>query len=206
MRRIFLTAVASSAMALAVPGVAAAHHGNSQGSSRSASSHHKRHHRHARIMRFGSVASAPTSGSTSTPTSPTTTTPTGESAGMITSFTNEVLTITLKDGTTVSGKVNEKTEIECAPTAPTASASSHDGGGDGGSQGGQGQLGSQQEGGQPGQDGGNDGQGQDQGDDNGEASQQRCTTAALVPGAVVGEAELSVGGAGAAWDKVQLGQ
>lgn len=203
MRRIFLTAVASSAMALAVPGVAAAHHGKSHGSSRSASSHHKRHHRHARIMRFGSAASAPTSGSTSTPTSPTTT-PAGESAGTVTSFTNEVLTITLKDGTTVSGKVTEKTEIECAPSAPMAAASSHDGGG--GDQGGQGQLGSQQEGGQPGQDGGHDGQGEDQGDDNGEASQQSCTTAALVPGAAVREAELSVGGAGAVWQKVELGQ
>jgi hypothetical protein len=202
MRRIFLTAVASSAMALAVPGVAAAHHGKSHGSSRSASSHHKRHHRHARIMRFGSAASAPTSGSTSTPTSPTTTLA-GESAGTVTSFTNEVLTITLKDGTTVSGKVTEKTEIECAPSAPMAAASSHDGGGD---QGGQGQLGSQQEGGEPGQDGGHDGQGEDQGDDNGEASQQSCTTAALVPGAAVREAELSVGGAGAVWQKVELGQ
>ena len=44
------------------------------------------------------------------------------------------------------------------------------------------------------------------GDDDGQDEAEHCTTAALVPGAVVREAELSVSSAGAVWEKVELNQ
>lgn len=200
MRRILMTAAASSALALALPGVASAHHGKRHHSS-SASSH-RRHHRHAHLMRFGTPAAAPTP---STPATPPVTPPTP--AGTVASFTGGVLTITLANGSTVSGQVTEQTELECKSAPPIASASSHDGGDGGDHQGGPGPSSGQQEGAQHGDDnGGGDDQGEDQGDDDGEEGvQQSCTTAALVPGAVVREAELSIGSAGAVWHKVELG-
>jgi hypothetical protein len=195
MRRIFLTAVASSLLALAVPGAAAAHHHKGR-HSRSTSSH-RRHHRHARIVRFGTLAATTTP---SSPAAPSATPP--SPAGTVASFTGGVLTITLPDKSTVSGKVTEQTELECQSAPPIASASSHDGGDGGDRQGSSGQPGSQQEG----QGGGGDDQGEDQGDDEGEeGALQSCTTAALVPGAVVREAELSISSAGAVWHKVELG-
>src|SRR5262249_7738571 len=90
-----LMAIASSALALAAPQVASAHHGR----------HHHRHHaHHARFRHFGTVSN------TTTPTTKSPVTP----AGTVKSFTEGVLTITLADGTTtVSGKVTEDTEIAC---------------------------------------------------------------------------------------------
>jgi hypothetical protein len=198
MRRIFLTAISSSALALALPGVASAHHGNSHQSSRSASGHHRHrhHHRHAHIVRFGAAASAPTQSSSATPS----VTPPSP-AGTVASFTAGVLRITLGDGSTVSGQVTERTELECQSAMPIAAASSNDGESRGGEHGGPGQSSGQQEGARHGDD-----QGEDQGEDDGEGAQQSCATAALVPGAVVREAELSIGGAGAVWQKVELGQ
>jgi hypothetical protein len=194
MRRVFLTAVASSALALAVPGVASAQHGKRHQSHRASS--HKRHHRHAHIVRFGTLATASTpSSSASSPATPS------SPAGTVASFTGGVLTITLSDKSTVSGKVTEQTELECRSPAPTASASSHDGGdrhdssGSASSQ----QAGSQSGDGEQGED-----QGEDQGDDD-QGAQQSCTTAALAMGAVVQDAELSISSAGAVWHKVELG-
>jgi len=42
------------------------------------------------------------------------------------------------------------------------------------------------------------------GEDGGAGQPSMCTTTALVPGAVVAEAELSVGGSGAVWDHIDL--
>ena len=128
MRRIFLMALASSALALLAPGVASAsHHGKSR--------HHAHHARHRssrpRLLQFGApipatgaAGSAPQSSSGIAPGSPATTTtspsPTGETAGTVKSFTEGVLAITLNDGTTVSGKVTEETEIHCQSAAPRA--------------------------------------------------------------------------------------
>jgi len=196
MRRVFFTALASSALALAVPGVAAAQHGKRHHSHRASS--HKRHHRHAHIVRFGTLAatSAPSSNASSpaTPSSP---------AGTVASFTGGVLTIKLGDGSTVSGKLTDKTELECQSAAPTASASSRDGGDSEDRQDGSGTTSLQQAGSQS----GDDDQGEDQGDegDDDEGAQQSCTTAALVTGAVVQEAELSISSAGAVWHKLELG-
>jgi hypothetical protein len=197
MRRVFFTAVASSALALAVPGVASAQHGKRHHSHGASS--HKRHHRHAHIVRFGTLARASTpSSSASSPATPS------SPAGTVASFSGGVLTITLADKSTVRGKVTEQTELECQSAAPTASASSHDGGDDRDRHDSSGPTSSQQAGSQSGDDDqGDDDQGEDQDDDDG--AQQSCTTAALVTGAVVQEAELSIGSAGAVWHKIELG-
>jgi hypothetical protein len=200
MKRTLLMAVASSVLALAAPSVASAHHAKHHHSSR-----HK-HHASARLFRFGTFGTAfgPTSRSGSTQTSAPTS-PSGEPAGTVASFTGGLLTITLKDGSTVSGKVTEQTELECSSaTAPTSTQTDDQGGGDdeggrdsgenGGPAGGQPVAHESSDDQQSGDD--------DQGEDEGGSSS--CTTAALVPGAVVGEAELSVSGAGAVWKKVEL--
>jgi len=196
MRRVFFTAVASSALALAVSGVASAQHGKRHHSHRASS--HKRHHRHAHIVRFGTLATA------STPSSSASSPATASSpAGTVASFTGGVLTITLADKSTVSGKVTEQTELECQSPAPTASASSHDGGDDGDRHDSSGTS-SQQAGSQRGDDEQGEEQGEDHGDDD-QGAQHSCTTAALVTGASVQEAELSISSAGAVWHKVELG-
>lgn len=139
---------------------------------------HGRRHHHARIhhRQFGRAWGQ--AGNT-TPANPTA----AQDAGTVQSFTNGVLTIALANGQTVSGMVTPDTEIECrAPeTAATAGWQSHDHGGDNGQ--------------------GDDDQGQ--GDDDNENA-QNCDTSALTAGAVVHEARLSVSGAGANWDKVEL--
>jgi hypothetical protein len=184
MRRMIISAAAAAT--LAVPGVALAraerhHH------------HHGRHHHHAHVLAFHAQAPA---GSTR----PTSTAPaqesSGDSAGKIASFEGGVLAITLNDGSTVSGKVTERTEIECP--APTASAADFSrGGSDGG--------GNDESGRSP--SGGDDGElpeRNDNADDDANDEAEHCTTAALLVGASVREAFLSVGSGGATWLKVEL--
>jgi hypothetical protein len=162
MRRIMLLVVGVLALALAVPGIASAHRGH----------HHRHHHKahHVRIKHIGAK-------SATDPAAPAT----GD-AGTVASFTGGVLTITLADGSTVSGKVTDQTEIECETAAPVATASHHGGGW--------------------GDDDHGDGQGL--GEHHRCHGQSACTVADLVPGAVVHEADLRIGGGGAAFEKVTL--
>jgi hypothetical protein len=165
MRKIMLTVVATCAVVAFIPASALAH------------GHGRRHH-HARIhhRQFGHAWGQ--AGNT-TPTNPTAT----PDAGTVQSFTNNVLTIALANGQTVSGTVTPDTEIECqaADMSATPGWQSHDhGGGDG-----------------PGDD--DNGQGDD---DNENA--QNCDTSALTAGTVVHEARMTVSGAGANWDKIEL--
>ena len=208
MKRMLLTAATSSIFALAVPGLAsaAAHHHSS--------CHHRAHHacvhshhaQRARVMTFGAASTSTGSGTGtsnatgSTPTSATTPASSGETAGTVASLTGGVLTITLTDGSTVSGKVTEKTEIHCQAATPPAEGSDDDQQGDE-SSGGNGEDSSH---GGPGMS--SQGSDMSSGDGSGDAGteQQSCTTAALIPGAVVREAELSVGSAGSVWDHVDL--
>jgi hypothetical protein len=195
MKRILLTAVTSSLLALAIPGVASASHGKRHHHASS----HKRHASRARIVRFGSLSLPAASG----PTQATPTAPTGEAAGKVVSFENGVLTIMLADQSTVSGKVTEATELQCrSASAATTTGHEDQGGGDdaaGDESGEHGDASTQAHASDV-----QDGQDQ-QGDDADEGSgQQSCTTAALVKGAVVGEAELKLSSAGAVWDKVEL--
>lgn len=207
MRRMLIAAAASSMLALAAPGLASAAH--------KSKCHHHAHHacaksRHAsraRVINFGRPLSAlgatgpvGPSGTGTTPTVPSMPAEPAETAGTIASFTGGVLTITLKDGSTVSGKVTENTEIQCQPATPMTEGGGEDQSGDKSSGDGEDEVhgasgisshGDSMSGGEDGQDG------------NGE-QQSACTTAALVPGTVLAEAELSVGSSGAVWDHVDL--
>ncbi len=208
MRRTLFAVLACAAVALIAPGAAAAApHG------------HARHHAHRsrgrshrsarpRVLHFGTLtpttgAGAGTSGTSGASASGPTSGSPGETAGTVASFTAGVLTITLTDGSTVSGKVTEETELSCRPAAPAGA--SDDGGDEGTGSGDQGTGGdsarSASAGGDEQEGGGDHGDDQGNGDD---GESQSCTTAALTPGAVVADAELSVGGSGAVWDHIEL--
>lgn len=146
-----------------------------------ASAHHRRHHhrRHAHMVVIAPAAAKPAA---ETPTTPTT-----EAAATVASFEGGVLKITLPDGSTVSGKVTEATSIGCGCAhdfQDGAPGFQHDGAG-------------------PGHDN-NQGDFQHGDDEMGPRQSEECGVSALVPGAKVKEAELSVSGAGAIWEKVEL--
>jgi hypothetical protein len=190
-----MTAVAT--VSLAAPSAALAHNGEHH---RAGERHHHRgHHRHAHVLAFHAQAQAPAS-STGSTSSPSPTTPASEDkAGTIASFTGGVLTIMLNDGSTVSGKVTERTEIECpVPSAGAADFSGHDGSDDNGFDDRR-NDGSSESGRTEDQRGDCPGH-----DDNGHDAAEHCTSAALVPGASVKEAFLSVSSDGATWVKVEL--
>jgi hypothetical protein len=169
----FSIAAVLTALAL-VPAVAIAQRG-----------HHKRHHArvHARIRHFGPAS---------------TTAPTSANAGTVKSFTGGVLTLALHNGSTVSGTVDNNTEIECGSVerdlrSDGESGQSGSGSGDRGDQ--RDDIGTSDD------DNGNNGDDNDEnGHDNGD-----CTTSALSTSAVVRSAELRISSAGAVWDKVELG-
>jgi hypothetical protein len=202
MRRILVAAVTTTALTL--PGVALAH---SSEHSRSAEHHGVRHaelhhhHHGAHLLAFHAQAPAPTpsAGQGTIPPSPVA----EERAGTIASFTAGTLTITLNDGSIVSGKVGPATEIECHSAIASAA--------DNGANGGDGAEGEHGDRSGPGSgdgqsgDGSGDDEGEhDAGDDNAHDETEHCSPAALVPGASVREAVLSVGGAGAFWVKLEL--
>jgi hypothetical protein len=193
-----MTAVAT--VSLAAPSAALAHNGEHHRAGER-HHHHRGHHRHAHVLAFHAQAQAP---APAIPTSsPSPTTPASQDkAGTIASFTGGVLTIALNDGSTVSGNVTERTEIECpVPSASAADFSRHDGEDNGDDRG-------QDENGGPGPSGRDDGDdhGQDNDADDDDAGDQaeHCTMAALVQGASVREAFLSVSSAGATWLKIEL--
>lgn len=106
-----------------------------------------------------------------------------EHAGTIVSFDPEtgVLTIGLFGGGTVSGLVTEETEIECDDDGGEASASSDSSGDDEGEEA--------------------ESSDDESGDDE---TGVECTTADLVPGATVDEAELELGDGVAVFETVEL--
>jgi hypothetical protein len=199
MRRVLVLAVTACGL-LTIGAVA------SQARSEHHHRHHGRHHVRHHDRRFGDIPGAP--GTTGTPPASGTTIP---NAGTVTSFTGGVLTITLANGTTVSGMVTADTRIDCVrandpndPNDPMGDNSRRDGG--------PGPSGSGDNGGQNGQgdgNGDNNGRGDDngQGDDNdpGDDNMQACQTTALVAGATVRDAELSISQFGATWERVDLG-
>jgi hypothetical protein len=182
-----ITAVAT--VSLAAPSAALAHNGGRH------HHHHGARHHHAHVLAFHAQAPAgSTSTGTTSPSSPS------DSAGTIASFTNGVLTITLNDGSTVSGKVTERTEIECpapssaAPAPASSSFGEREHGDDGHFDNSSDDSSS-----------GSDGEGGDCPGHEGDGAQnEHCTSAALVPGASVKEAFLSVGNEGSNWVKVEL--
>jgi hypothetical protein len=190
MRRLAIRTVAAAAiLALAAPGAA------------DARAHHARHHRrgkHAavRFERLGPVgpaASSPPAGSWESGGGSSTGAPsqgTSETAGTVASFESGVLTITLNDKSSVSGKVTEQTEITCEAVEPTAHAADHGGGDEG----------------EPTDDRSSDEQASENNDqaeqqDMGEAS---CGLSSLKAGAVVREAELRISSTGAVFTDIEL--
>jgi hypothetical protein len=199
MRRIIQTAIASSLLALALPAAAL-----SQNPSEHARGHHHRHHRRAHTVVF-THGSAKTIPGTTTPVTPMPAPVEGEPAGTIASFEGGVLKITLTDGSTVAGKVTERTEIQCG------TAGREDVGDDNGNDGednNSGDSGGDNHGG-PGPSSGN-GDFSSHGDDerggevSGEMGEGTCGVSALKAGTKVAEAELAVSSAGSVWEKVDL--
>jgi hypothetical protein len=106
-----------------------------------------------------------------------------EHAGKIASFTGGVLTIDLFGGKTLTGTVDDTTEIECDDAHASDAGDRGDDHGD-----------------DPGDD-----HGDDPGDDDDDDEGASCDTSALTPGAVVDEAELHTVGGDAVFEKVELG-
>jgi hypothetical protein len=207
MRLRLLTFAGAVALALSVPSAALARHGH----------HHGRHHHSARAhhakFHFEHIGPSGLSGQTttpSTPTTPTTPTPTTapENAGTVTSYEKEVLTITLNDKTTASGKVTADTRIVCVP-ATTTPMTTEPGAGDK-SPGDDSGEGDDQSRGDMSQSGGGWGDDQgDQGDDDGgsgpaTAPEPPCDTSLLVSGTLVRAGELRIGPSGAEWEFLVL--
>jgi hypothetical protein len=205
MKRSLLTATGITALALAVPGAALAHHGHGRHHRHGAKAH--AHHAKFRFVHIGATAGTPAvSPTTTTPTTPTTPTP---PPGKVTSYTGGVLTLTLNDGSTVSGKVTNETRIECVKATPTTTPPTgtpdqgpgdDSGAGDDQSRGDMSRQGDQGSG--EGQ------QGDDEGDDDGPPvstePEPPCDSSALVAGAVVRAAELRIGPGGTEFESVLL--
>jgi hypothetical protein len=175
MRRILFTLLASGALFAAVPAVSLAHGG-----------HH--HRSHARTVRHHGIRHEHFAGTGSSTGSPTGSPVASQNAGTVASFTNGILAITLADGSTVNGAVTSATELECEAAAPMQTMDRGPSGGDNGN--------GDNNGDNAGDNGGNGGNG-DVGDNN-----NMCTT--ITPGMVVREANLTLTGSGAAWDRVDL--
>ncbi|HEX5592702.1 MAG TPA: hypothetical protein VFX35_05085 [Solirubrobacterales bacterium] len=120
-----------------------------------------------------------------------------EQAGTIASFDTESgkLVIDLFGGDTVSGLVTDGTEIECEDHSAASASSEGPGSGEV----------------EPGDDHGgdnsgpgSDNSGPDSGDESDDNEDRACTTAELVPGAVVEEAELRVANGQATFEEVEL--
>jgi|SRR4051812_13852528 hypothetical protein len=111
-----------------------------------------------------------------------------ENAGTVASFTDGVLTINLAGGGTLTGAVDQDTEIECDNVAHA----SDDGGDDQGDDG-------------DGHHGGDDGDHHGGGDDGDDDDEGNCAPDALAAGAVVHEAELKAADGKAVFEKVELG-
>ncbi len=203
MKRSLLTVTGITALALAMPGAALAHHGRS---------HHHHHHKakvhahHAkfRMVHIGSATTVPPPAPTTPPTPPT-----PNNAGTVTSYTNGVLTLTLNDGSSVSGKVTNETRIRCVKAVPTTPPSTEPGTEGPGDDNGQGD---DQNRGDMSQGQGDHGQGEwqhgDDGDDDGGPGagepEPPCDSSSLVAGAVVRAAELRIGPGGTEFESVWL--
>ena len=112
----------------------------------------------------------------------------------MTSFANNVLTITLTNGNTVSGLVTNGTEVRCE------NAEDNDNNGDNDVEHGD-RVSDHGPGG--GDNGGDNG---DRGDDNGNRGDDNDNDnmCAITPGMAVRNAELRINGAGSFWDEVEL--
>ncbi len=120
-----------------------------------------------------------------------------ETIGTIASFESGVLVIALGDGREVTGRVTDRTEVECENGGAAHAASDTPGEDDGDH--------ADREDDDRSSDQGEDDQGEDEpGEDDQGEDDSGCTVAALVAGANVHEAELKLTRAGAVWDEIEL--
>jgi hypothetical protein len=179
MRKVLFAAVASSVVLAVAPAVAFAH-----SHSHRHRGHHGAHRTHERVRDeyFGrnDENSAPSNSA--------------QNAGTVASFHNGVLMLALNDGSMVSGQVTDATEIKCEAVESQEMEHNRHADGDHGR----------------GRNGGDD-----NGDDNGknddvqgedEHGAHTCSSAHLVRGIVVRDAELTISGAGAIWQEVELAE
>lgn len=119
----------------------------------------------------------------------------GSEAGRVTSFddTTGELVITTIDGTALSGLVDDTTEIRCDESDDSFASASRHGHDD--------DEGDDDDHSGPGHDGDDDHGDDDHDEDEDQAS---CSTSALVPGAVVHEAELKIRSTGKVWEEIEL--
>jgi hypothetical protein len=197
MKRLVISFAVAAALAVAMPAAGLAKHHHNSGHHK----HGKGHH--ARLLRFGSLSSAPTG--TSGPSG-------NDTAGTVDSFNSstDMLTIKLNDasGSTITGKVTSGTEIECeapegtsGPTGATGNDDANEGPEQDRAQGSTTTTPTAHE-----SDDNARGDDNEQGDDNEDqqSSSSPCGTAALTPGTVVKEAELEVGSGGAVFHSIDL--
>jgi len=191
MRRLLLVAAGLAALTLTVPALALASHGDRH--------HHrphhklKAHHRKVHFRHFGGHSTTSTTGSggeagdnTGAGGPPITPPSMTQNAGKVASYTAGVLTLTLNDGSTASGMVTTHTRIKCESATPTPAMGQDNGNGPGGDD----DIGDNR-----------------QGDDNGERAHLNaapCDTSALLPGAIVHEAELRIGPDGSQFESIEL--
>ncbi|HXD55736.1 MAG TPA: hypothetical protein VN618_13340 [Solirubrobacteraceae bacterium] len=203
MKRMLTMGIAAALAALMVPAAATARHSSHHTAHHASARHHRRHHSVAHTVVFSPASVKP---STTAPAPGEPPVGEGEAAGTIASFEGGVLKITMADGTTVSGKVTEKTEIQCA--CPDHEGAGGDDGEDSGVGGEDSHGGFSSSG--DGFSGGGDVHGSSEdgstpsGTTGTEETPPSCGPSSLVAGAKVKEAELSVSSAGAVWEKVEL--
>jgi hypothetical protein len=193
MRRYLFAALLSAGLIAALPASSVAH------AHRAERDHHgQRHHVRAHTERFGARHHG------------TAAHPSAQDAGKVASLQGHILAITLNDGSTVSGTVTPKTEVECRgmndqfARQDRSRGASGRGGDNGGPRGDDADRGDRGDVGDRGDDRGADvdrGDVGDRGDDNGN---QNCSIALSTPGTAVRSAALRVSGVASVWEKVQL--
>jgi hypothetical protein len=178
MRRHFYVALASLAVLVAVPAIALAHGEHHRGHEK----HHRRDRAERRRDRIEHFREHGVRHERIVPGKPGR----SQDIGTVQSFNGDVLVIALHDGSTVSGRVDRKTKVDCK--AMDENFQRDDGGPSGGD---------------------HHGRGDDNGDDNGSGDDDggnnaNCLSALQTVGTHVRRATLSLTGSGAFWDHVDL--
>jgi hypothetical protein len=204
MRRYLFSLLSILALAAVVPAIALAHSGDHRGDRHDQRRdrleiRHRHHRRHHRVEHFREHAAKPGKAAAD--------------AGTVKSFQAGVLTIALTDGSTVSGRVNRHTEVECEAMGDHFTRDdggpgpSGNGGGDQGDRGDQGD----DRGDRNDANDANDANANDANDDNGNDANDNdndnpraCAVALRTPGTHVRDATLILTGTGAVWDHVDL--
>jgi len=188
-----------SLLLIALPGAAAArqHH--------KAHSHHNKHHKRHHQRRSHHRSGTQTGGGSTTGDE--------ENAGTIASFDGTTLSITLGDGSSVSGLVTDSTEIKCEAAGDDNSGDDDSGDDDSGDDDNSGSGGGDDaqtaaamthsdDGGSGDDDNSGSGSGDD--DNSGDGNGEDCTTADLTPGTVVQEADLELSNGQATFEEIEL--